>query len=171
MISHIWPNPQTNSNTYLLTLGYCVSSTRWHSEATSYINYPSIPQKIKIWAIIPFWAIATAQSCSLHNGSWLKVAKELWLRFQLGAVSLQFLAQPWQHYLKRYSRFSYSVSKGGTGWWLEDRLALHELQTRWNLQIRDPWDPESFTECLRLCRGFRFIPGESNQFSSFPLYD
>ena len=28
--------------------------------------------------------------------------------------------------LKCYSRFSYLVSKGGTGWWLEDRLASCE---------------------------------------------
>ena len=31
--------------------------------------------------------------------------------------------------------------------------------------------PESLPKCLSLCRGFRFIPGESNQFSSIPSYD
>ena len=31
------------------------------------------------------------------------------------------------------SQFSYSVSKGSTGWWLKDRLASCEPQTHWNL--------------------------------------
>ena len=160
MISHIWPNPQTNSNTHLLTLDYCVSSTRWYYEATSYIHYP---QKIKIWAIIPFWAIATAQSHSLHNGSWLKVAKELWLRFQLGAVGSWFLAKPWQHYcqllnLKHYSQFSNLAPK-----------AMPTGGSRITLSF-----PKVLSHCPNVwasARGFRIIPRESNQFLSIPSYD
>ena len=33
------------------------------------------------------------------------------------------------------SRFSYSVSKGGTGWWLKDQLASRKPQTCWNLMV------------------------------------
>jgi len=91
-------NPQTDSNTHLLTLDCRVSSTRWYPEATSYTHYPPIPQKIKIWAIIPFWAVATAQSHSLHNSSWLSNCGYGWLKFRLGAVGSWFLAEPWQHY-------------------------------------------------------------------------
>jgi hypothetical protein len=35
--------------------------------------------------------------------------------------------------LKQHSQFSYSVSKGGTGWWLKGRFASREPQTCWNL--------------------------------------
>ena len=38
-------------------------------------------------------------------------------------------------------------------------------------QFRCAQSPESLPKCLGLCWGFRFIPRESNQFSSIPLYD
>ena len=44
--------------------------------------------------------------------------------------------------LKCYSRFSNSVSKGSTGWWLEDQLASCEPQTHWSLSVwgsPKPW--------------------------------